>query len=530
MPVAKLLFSQLKDHTAAGRCLCLLPALALLVSLHIAPAIAQDVVWEVGLTASRGLIQAQGFNAADQSAARILLLAGFNGADSWSGQAQLLADQYRSLDARSRPVHLIVIPVANPDSEDLVFPPVGEAYAEHPVAHALWRWIGVHAPDLVLIGGTDRGGFKQAAENYPLAGIGTIPVQVLNGESLTIDRLAAFERVAKSPAQREIARRLSRSPEELAYQLAETYGHDFSSPAYVPGMGLIGRMKLGFVDDAEDLLAPYLDGPAIEIDNPSLMAGQLVFAEHAELTRHPGSIERVVQAADLALDEQGNLREAMPFHSEMSDSVFMAPPLLAKAGKLTGNAQYFAMIGRHVGYMQALLLRNDGLYRHSPLADVPWSRGNAFPALGLALVLSDLPADHPEYAGLMDSYLDHLAALLPYQNADGLWRQVIDVPGSYPELSSTAMLGIAIKRGLDRGWLVAEHYQPALDAIWRAVLMRTSMSNEFVDVCTSTGKLQSLDAYLDRLAILGRDDRAGGMIMNLAIEMADALPATVPLN
>jgi rhamnogalacturonyl hydrolase YesR len=371
----------------------------------------------------------------------------------------------------------------------------------------------------------DRGGFKYAAENFPLAGIGTIPVQVLEEGLLTIEKLNAFRDIAKSPAHLVIERRVSRSPAELAHQLALDYGHAFSTPAYVPGMGLIGRMRLGFVGQVEALLTAYLDGSGIEIDNPSLMAGQLVFAEHAELTRDPRSIALVERAAALAFDEQGNLKEVMPFHSEMSDSVFMAPPLLAKAGRLTGNVQYFDMVEKHVNYMQELLLRDDGLYSHSPLADVAWSRGNAFPALGLALVLSDLPEEHPAYKRLMDFHISHLDVLLTYQNADGLWRQVIDFPGSYSELSSTAMIGIAIKRGLDRGWLAAEKYQPVVDSIWAAVLERTSVDNEFIDVCISTGKLSSLDAYLDRSAILGRDDRAGGMIMNLAIELAGSFNA-----
>jgi len=32
--------------------------------------------------------------------------------------------------------------------------------------------------------------------------------------------------------------------------------------------------------------------------------------------------------------------------------------------------------------------------------------------------------------------------------------------------------------------------------------------------------MPSLDAYLDRLAIFDKDDRAGGMVMNFALEMA----------
>jgi hypothetical protein len=82
------------------------------------------------------------------------------------------------------------------------------------------------------------------------------------------------------------------------------------------------------------------------------------------------------------------------------------------------------------------------------------------------------------------------------------------------------MIGIAIKRGLDSGLLQANIYQPILSQIWDAVRIRTSLQGEFINACTSTGKMQSLDAYLDRLAVLGRDDRAGGMVMIFANEMA----------
>jgi rhamnogalacturonyl hydrolase YesR len=177
------------------------------------------------------------------------------------------------------------------------------------------------------------------------------------------------------------------------------------------------------------------------------------------------------------------------------------------------------MAARHIAFMQEMLLREDGLYRHSPLADVAWSRGNAFPALGLALSLSDIPSSHPAYGAVLESYLQLLAALLPYQDADGMWREVIDHPGAFAEITSTAMIGIAIKRGIDRGWLEPSLYAPVLEKAWQAVLARTSVDGEFVDACTSTGKLDSLEAYLDRPAILGRDDRAGGMVMNFANEM-----------
>ena len=55
---------------------------------------------------------------------------------------------------------------------------------------------------------------------------------------------------------------------------------------------------------------------------------------------------------------------------------------------------------------------------------------------------------------------------------------------------------------------------------WDAVLIRTSNGGEFINACASTGKMPSLEAYLERPAIMGKDDRAGGLVMLFASEMA----------
>ena len=120
----------------------------------------------------------------------------------------------------------------------------------------------------------------------------------------------------------------------------------------------------------------------------------------------------------------------------------------------------------------------------------------------------------------MGYFAKHLESLRPHQDIDGMWHEVIDYPGSFAEITSTAMIGFAIKRGLDRGWLPQELYQPLLDKAWDAVLIRTSKDGEFLNACASTGKMPSLEAYLERPAIMGKDDRAGGLVMLFASEMA----------
>jgi rhamnogalacturonyl hydrolase YesR len=113
-----------------------------------------------------------------------------------------------------------------------------------------------------------------------------------------------------------------------------------------------------------------------------------------------------------------------------------------------------------------------------------------------------------------------MAALLPQQTRDGLWRNVVDVPGAYPEFTGTAMIGFAMQRGLTNGWLENEPaYRAAVEKAWDAVNTRTGRGGTFIDVCESTARIESLQGYLEREAILGPDPRAGAMALIFAMEL-----------
>jgi len=169
--------------------------------------------------------------------------------------------------------------------------------------------------------------------------------------------------------------------------------------------------------------------------------------------------------------------------------------------------------------MQKLVLRPDGLYRHSPLTDAAWGRGNAFPALGLALALSDFPKDHAAYQHMMAEFQQHMFTLAKFQDEDGMWHEVIDQPGSYAETSATSMIGFAMERGIRRGWLDPAAYQSRVKRAWAAVQARVGRDGQLVDVCESTNKQKTLEDYLHREAILGPDPRGGAMAMLFATEM-----------
>jgi unsaturated rhamnogalacturonyl hydrolase len=475
---------------------------------------------DVGLSQTGLRIEAAAVPGATPTSPTVMLVGGLSGDDESVGVVARETRDFQALPQAGRQFRLLAVSLANPDRAKLQFPPTGVAYRENPESNALWRWIAIQAPDLVLVVGKEDFGLAEALSQNVVAGVGRIPAARIIDTRQGI--LASLPKeIAPSDARKEIQRRLSRSPLQLATPLAEVYGHDFAQITYLPGMALIGQMRLGRTADVERLAAPYLDGRNTLAGASSLtLAGHLVFAELAERTGNPRYLELARKAADTGFTETGAMKESMPYHDEMSDSVFMAIPILAKTGKLTGQRKYFDMAARHFSFMQKLVLRPDGLYRHSPLTDAAWSRGNAFPALGLALTLSDFPKDHPDYGRIAKAFQDHMTVLARFQTEDGMWREVVDHPGSYQEYSSTAMIATAMLRGIRNGWLDRATFQPRVDRAWQAILARTAPDGRLMDVCESTNKQQSLDDYLHRAAILDRDPRGGGMALIFATEMA----------
>ena len=327
-----------------------------------------------------------------------------------------------------------------------------------------------------------------------------------------------------------VAERLMRSPKEVANQLSRRYGHSLTQVQYIPAVAVIGRLRLGELtgdlshrDDIDKLIVPFRAGSQKAIGdkpNGSELAGHLVFGELALRTKDEKLIALTKAAADFAFDAKGQPREAAPFHNEMSDAVFMSCPLLTQVGRLTGEAKYHDMAVRHLAFMQKLCLRKDGLYRHSPLDEAAWGRGNGFPALGLAWSLGDLPKEHPRRADMLASLQNHMTALRPHQDSTGMWHQVIDHPESYPELTATCMITFAMLRGVRQGWLERTTFEPVIRKAWPAISARIGHDGSLVGVCESTGKQPNLQAYLGRKAIVGPDDRGGAMALLVATEMA----------
>jgi rhamnogalacturonyl hydrolase YesR len=478
-------------------------------------------VFDIGRAASGVQISAVAVAAAVPGAPTVVLVGGIHGEDGSASAVRAAVSAYER--GHDKAINVLAVPLANPDGTAVQFPPPGVAYREHPESHTLWRWLGAQAPDLVLIAGEDDAGLAEGLSTQKVADMGRIPARHWSGKAPDMEILHGGG-IARSEAHTELEQRRARSPRQVARELATRYGRDFDPPWYIGAIALIARARLGDVDDVRQIVEPYVDGRKDSLARPSalVMAGHTVFTELARRSADARYVAMVRKVADLGFDASGRMLDAMPYNEGFSDSVYMGTVIAAQAGALTGERRYFDMADRHLRFIQQLDLRPDGLYRHQPAADAAWGRGNGFAALGLALTLSELPREHTGFAHALQSYRQLMAALLPLQTREGLWRNVVDHPGAYGELSATAMIGFAMQRGLANGWIKGDGYPAAVSRAWLAVSSRTSSSGSFIDVCESTARMTSLEQYLQRAAILGPDPRGGAMVMLFATELMDA--------
>lgn len=329
-----------------------------------------------------------------------------------------------------------------------------------------------------------------------------------------------------SPAIRSQEPARERAPLDVARVLATKYP---AQPimSYIPALSWSGSFRLGALtgeaqwkDKPRREMQPFLSGQTPAIAEPYLLtslAGHLAFADAAVLDGNANAAALARKAAEFILPPTAG--EIVRFPRKWTDDMFMASSLLSRVGGATKDAKYGAAVGQLLTSYAKSLQRADGIFIHALDGPHAWGRGNGFALLGLTEALTHLPADWNDRAAVLEIYRRHVRALLAHQSDDGSWRQVVDEPTSYRELTVTAMTTAAMARGLQRGWLDAPTYRPVVDRGWRAVAARVDADGSVHDVCAGTGAGPTKEYYLNRPAVNGADDRGGAMALLAAIEM-----------
>ena len=85
-----------------------------------------------------------------------------------------------------------------------------------------------------------------------------------------------------------------------------------------------------------------------------------------------------------------------------------------------------------------------------------WGRGIGWYAMALVDVLDYFPKNHPKRGAIIAILQRLAAAIQPYQDASGVWHQVVNKPnekGNYAEASASCMLTYAVAKGVRLGYL-----------------------------------------------------------------------------
>jgi len=299
--------------------------------------------------------------------------------------------------------------------------------------------------------------------------------------------------------------------------------------SYIPALSWSSSLRLADMTGESQ----WREKPAKEmqrfIDDRSLakaerrltsLAGGFAFLDAWRLTQNAGAQAVGMEVAAMVLPE--NPDEIVRFATGWTDDMFMASSVLSRVD----NGKYGAVVGRLLTSYAAKLQRPDGIFIHATDGPHAWGRGNGFALLGVTEALTYIPESWEERARVLEIYRKHVNALAKLQSDDGSWRQVVDEPASYRELTVTAMTTAAMARGVRLGWIDRKTFDPIINRGWAAVAARVNADGTVKDVCSGTGAQATKEYYLNRPAINGADDRGGAMALLAAIEVALLKPVS----
>ena len=179
-----------------------------------------------------------------------------------------------------------------------------------------------------------------------------------------------------------------------------------------------------------------------------------------------------------------------------SDDLYMITVLQVQAYRATGDKVYLVRAANETAVYLDRLQQPNGLFYHGSRAPFFWGRGNGWVAAGMAELLRDLPKDNPNYGRIMEGYHKMMAALLKYQDSNGMWHQLVDHPEAWPETSCTGMFTFALITGVNNGWLDAAIYGPAARKGWLGLVSYLDAKGNVKNVCLGMGQQRTAQGYL----------------------------------
>jgi rhamnogalacturonyl hydrolase YesR len=189
------------------------------------------------------------------------------------------------------------------------------------------------------------------------------------------------------------------------------------------------------------------------------------------------------------------------------DDMYMIGALQTQAFRATNDPIYLDRAARSMVVSLQRLQQPNGLFFHGDEGRFHWGRGNGWMAAGMTELLRVLPKDHVHYAAILEAYQKMMAALLRYQDDGGMWHQLVDDPGAWPESSCTGMFTFAMITGVQSEWLDGAMYGAAARKGWLGLCDHIQPDGAVREVCLGMGQKPTAQGYLD--AARGEGDLHG---------------------
>lgn len=210
-----------------------------------------------------------------------------------------------------------------------------------------------------------------------------------------------------------------------------------------------------------------------------------------------------------------------------ADDVYMSVSFLSQMGGLTGDVKYFDEAALQIiNIADYLWCPEKQLFYHCYYSDLKrngvafWGRANGWITVSIVMLLDVMPENHPKRSELISLLEKQIVGVSRYQNANGMWHQLLDKSDSYEESSITAMYVYGIAKAVNNKW-IDPAYASIAEVAWKA-LKRTQITEDghFKNVCVGTGIADNLSFYYTRP--VGENEKHGlGLVLDAGIEMME---------
>ena len=213
-------------------------------------------------------------------------------------------------------------------------------------------------------------------------------------------------------------------------------------------------------------------------NGPRFADNQACFQSYAELYLADPVASNNVMIASAQMVFDSMVAAPMAGRTEWwwCDSLFMAPPALARLAKATGKAEYLTLMHAMFWDTKAFLFDpaqslfwRDSTFRNK---NIYWSRGNGWVVAGIARILEVLPATDARRKDYEDLLRVMATKLRDIQASDGFWRSGLTDQTSYttPESSGTAFFCYGLAWGINNGVLDRAMFLPTVTKAWNALV------------------------------------------------------------